>query len=411
MALTTTTLKGAAVGALATVLAACGGGDGTTGQDATPTVELALVASGDTDAAFRAQVKRFNSSSEDITLKLRTYPSGEAYEQALTGQVAGGQAPDIFLLDAGVKTREYADAGAIMELNSLVEDAGIEISEFEENLVEAGSVDGKLFAVPKDYSTTALFYRKSMLDEAGVEPPTTWEGLRSAADELTTEDRFGLGMYPQLNYFLAWIQSAGGNFVTESGVENVANPGHEKAVDLLLTMFAEDKSAASPTMTGASWDGEMLANGQVAMVFGGTWIPAGVPDEIRNDIGVTPLPASEQEGAVLYAAGWAISAKSENPEAAAEVISFLTSDEELVAGHEDGIILLPPKPSALEELASREEDPVLDVAQESAATGVPFGYLAPETVDSYNAALERLIAKPGSMTAADAVEQLAGELE
>jgi ABC-type glycerol-3-phosphate transport system substrate-binding protein len=177
-----------------------------------------------------------------------------------------------------------------------------------------------------------------------------------------------------------------------------------------MAMFTEDKSAASPTMTGASWDGEMLANDQVAMVFGGTWIPAGLPEDVRKDIGVTPMPAAEQEGSVLYAAGWAVSAESESPEAAAEVISFLTSDEELITGHEDGIILLPPKPSALEELAASEDDPVLDVAQDSAAAGVPFGYLAPETVDSYNATLERLIAEPGS-TPAEAVEQLAGELE
>lgn len=401
-----------AVGALTLLLTACGGGSGSTAQGGeTPTVELALVAAGDTSAAYEAQVKRFNKSHDDIELKLRTYPSGEAYEQAITGQVAGGRAPDILQLDLGQKTREYAEAGAIAPLDDAAEAAGIDTSDFQTNLIEAASVDGELYAVPKDYSTTAIFYRKSLLEEAGVKPPTSWEELRTAAKALTTQDRYGLGMFPQINYFLAWVQAADGNFVTESGVEDVANAGHEKALDFLLTLFNEDKSAASPQMTGASWDGEMLANKQAAMVFGGTWIPGGVPEDARKDIGVVPFPADEQPGSVLYAAGWAVSAKSENPEAAATVIDFLTSDEELLAGHEDGIILIPPTTSALDQLAEQSEDPVLNVAQEGAADGIPFGLLTPESVDAYNGMLEQLIAKPGDRSADEALQDLAAELE
>ncbi len=395
--------------ALSLVISACGTGGGGDGKG---TVELALVASGDTNAAYKAQVKRFNSSQDDITLKLRTYSSGEAYEQALTGQVAGGQAPDVFLLDAGVKTREYAKAGAIMPLDDVVKDAGVDMGAFSDNLVKAGKVDGKAYAVPKDYSTTALFYHKSMLKEAGVKPPTTWAELRSAAKKLTKQDRYGLGMFPQLNYFLAWIQAADGNFVTDSGVEDVDNPGHVAAVEHLLTLFNKNKSAATPQMTGAGWDGEMLAKKQVAMAFGGTWIPGGLPKDVQEDIGAVAFPPKDQQGSVLYAAGWAVSAETEDPAAAAEVVKFLTSDKELVAGHEDGIVLIPPKQSALDKLTASGGDPVLDLAAESASTGIPFGLLAPKTVDTYNATLERLIAKKASPSSAGTeVRKLAGELE
>src|SRR5690606_37003807 len=221
--------------------------------------------------------------------------------------------------------------------------AGVDMATFDQALVAGSTVDGKLYAVPKDYSTTALFYRKSLLAAAGVEPPTTWEELRTAAKALTVEGRYGLGMFPQINYFLAWIQAAGGNFVTESGLADIANPGHLEAVEFLLQLFNEDKSAASPQMTGAGWDGEMLAKQQVAMVFGGTWIPGGVPAEEQEDIGVVAFPPNEQPGSVLYAAGWAVSATSAHPEAAAKVIAFLTSDAELITAHDDGIVLIPPK--------------------------------------------------------------------
>ena len=399
----------AVVTATGLVLAGCGGGTSPSGGPVQ--LELAIVASGDTPTAYEEQIKRFNESQDGIELSLRTFASGEAYNQALTGQVAGGAAPDVFLLDTGQQLREYAEADVILPLDELIESAGVDTSEFDASLVDASTVDGALYAVPKDYSTTALFYRKSLLEQAGVEPPTTWDELRSAAQTLTVDGRWGLGMYPQLNYFLAWIQAAGGNFATADGIENFDNPQHVEAVDFLNTLFTVDKSAASPQMTGASWDGEMLALGQVAMVFGGTWVPGGVPPEEQDDIGVVAFPPLAQPGSVLYAAGWVVAAQSEHPEAAAELIKFLTSDEELVTAHDAGIVLIPPKASALAVLVERGEDPVLAIAQEGASEGVPFGLLTTDQVDQYNAMLADLIANPGTRTPAEAVAGLAADLD
>jgi multiple sugar transport system substrate-binding protein len=401
---------------IAMSLAACSSaepGSNTSSSASTPTepvsVELAIVAAGETPRAYQDEVARFNASHDDVTLSLRTYPSGDAYNQALLGQAAGGTAPDIFLLDSGEQTRTFADAKAIIPLDDVVAAAGIDMGAFTASLVDASTIDGSLYAVPKDYSTTALFYHKSMLEAAGVTPPTSLAELPAAAKALTTADHFGLGMYPQINYFLAWIQADGGGFVSPDGIANVDNAGHVKALSTLRTMFVDDKSAASPQMTGAGWDGEMFAKKQVAMVFGGSWIPGGVPPEDADDVGVVAFPTDVQAGSVLYSAGWVVSASSKHPDAAAEVIAFLTSDEELITAHDAGIILLPPKASVLDALAARGDDPILEVAQKGAATGVPFGLLSADEVDTYNKLLEAMVS--GGVSAADTAAAAAKGLE
>lgn len=376
-------------------------------------ITLALVAAGDTFNAYNLQVQRFNTSQKAIYLTIRTYSSGDSYNQAIAGQVAGGAAPDIFSLDSGNQTKTYAKAKVLKPLEGLAKTAGISVSAFAPNLIAASTVNGHLYAIPKDYSTTALFYHKSMFKAAGLNPPISWTDLRNDAKALSTGGVYGLGMNPQINYFLAWIQAFGGNFVNANGsIKNFNNANHVKAIQQLLTMFITDKSAATPQMTGAGWDGEMFAKKQVAMVFGGTWIPGGITGADASDVGVVALPTGVTSGAVQYAAGWVVSAKSKNPAVALQVIKFLTSDNELIAAHKAGIILIPPKASALAKLSATGKDALLLIARKTAKQGIPFGLLDTKFVDQYNGMLASLVAgndaSAGAITSA--LSNLASQL-
>ncbi|HDH25451.1 MAG TPA: sugar ABC transporter substrate-binding protein [Actinobacteria bacterium] len=374
-------------------------------------IQLAIEASGDTPLAYQDQIDRFNESHKDVQVELRTYTGGDAYNQAILGQVAGGVAPDVFLVDGGVRTKEFATSDAIAPLTDLAKAAGLDLDSFKPSLLKAFTVDGKLYGIPKDYNTTALFYHKDLLEQAGIEPPKTWDDLRAAAQKLTSGDTVGFGMYPQINYFLAFIEAAGGSFVSADGVVgDLSNAGHKEALAFMQDLFTSGY-ALSPQMAGAGWDGEMFANKQVAMVYGGTWIPGAVlGGDPSLQIGAVPLPPKVQPGSVLYTAGWVISAKSEHPDAAMELISFLTSDEELLKGREAGIIGLPPTESALQAVVdANPDDPTLAVARKAADYGVPFGWLQPKFVDTYNKAFGELVQKKG-MTPSEMIDQVMSEM-
>mgnify|MGYP002225238876 CR=1 FL=1 len=50
----------------------------------------------------------------------------------------------------------------------------------------------KIYTLPFECETLGLFYDADALEEEGIEPPKTWEELKSAAEKLTTKDRYGI---------------------------------------------------------------------------------------------------------------------------------------------------------------------------------------------------------------------------
>lgn len=370
-------------------------------------LQLAIEATGDIPQEFQKQIDRFNESNENISVKIRTFSGGDSYNQALMGQVAGGVAPDIFLLDGGQRTKTFAEANAILSLDELISKSDLDLNNFQQALVNAFIVDGKLYAIPKDYNTTALFYHKDLLEEKGVEPPTTWAELEEAAKKLTTEDQYGFGMNPQINYFLPFVESAGAKIVNENGIDKEAlkSQQHQDALQFMVDMFTKDKSAVSPQMVGAGWDGEMFANKKVAMLYAGSWVPGVLKEDAS--VGAVPLPVKDSEASMLYTAGWVISSKSENPEVAMKLITFLSSDEELVKGNQAGLIGLPPTKTSMDKLMEvKKDDPFLQVYADVVEYGTSFGWIDPRFVDEYNKKMEVLMYKPGETT----VEEVANEL-
>src|SRR4051812_38504912 len=56
------------------------------------TVKVAIVATGNVSADFQKQIDRFNEKNKDVKAEILTFSSGDAYNQALMGQIAGGVA-------------------------------------------------------------------------------------------------------------------------------------------------------------------------------------------------------------------------------------------------------------------------------------------------------------------------------
>ena len=66
------------------------------------------------------------------------------------------------------------DAGLLLNLNDYIEgDENIDMAKYYEDIVELyTNDDGIHYAIPKDYDTVALWYNKTIFDEAGMEYPT-----------------------------------------------------------------------------------------------------------------------------------------------------------------------------------------------------------------------------------------------
>lgn len=351
-------------------------------------ITIAIEATGDIPQEFEKQIMRFNESRENITVKILTYSGAEAYKMAIMGQIAGHTAPDVFLLDGGKKIEEYARLEVIKNLDGKFDT----IENFEQSLVSAFEYDGSLYGVPKDYNTSVLFYHKNILEDAGLEVPTTMDEFKEVVRAVTTSEIVGFGADCKINYLYPFAETMGADFVGAGGVidkDKLTSNEHIEMLAMLKNLYDNDY-ATSPYLAGAGWDGELFGNQKVALLYGGSWITGVIEDTSTS--GVAPLPVKGGPSSMLYVAGWVVADSTKNEDAAIDLIGFLTSDEELVAGNQVGLIGLPPTKSAMDKLIESEnENPFLPVYKEVVKDGVPFGSLDAEFVDAYNKELEKLI--------------------
>lgn len=252
--------------------------------------------------------------------------------------------------------------------------------------------DGKLYGITKDYNTTVLFYQKEMLENAGLTIPETMDEFRTDSQILTTDSVIGFGCDPKLNYLYPFAVAMGADFVGSDGVIDEAkltSKEHKEMLQMFKDMFDQGQ-ATSPYIANAGWDGELFGNGKVAFLYAGSWVTGVIED--TSKAGVAALPRGETKASMLYTTGWCITEQCENKEAAAELIRFLSTDEELVEGNILGTIGLPPTKSAMEKLIDKKaDDPFLPVYQEVVKDGIAFGLIDSKFVDTYNKAFEDMI--------------------
>jgi ABC-type glycerol-3-phosphate transport system substrate-binding protein len=82
---------------------------------------------------------------------------------------AGGDPPDLAGLYDFVLP-QFADQGALLPLDDLVTEFGIDQSQFKPVWWSIGQYDGRLYGLPSAPYTIALFYNKRLFREAGLDP-------------------------------------------------------------------------------------------------------------------------------------------------------------------------------------------------------------------------------------------------
>jgi multiple sugar transport system substrate-binding protein len=186
--------------ALLLALAACGGeatpsgadgGDGGDGGDGEGALTFWTVE--DTQDRIEAQQEIIDRFTEEtgIEVELVAIAEGDLSTQ-VTAAVAGDTLPDVFgALSLGFTHSLAADGLANMEANAaVVESLGADT--FSESALELVTTADGLAGVPSDSWAQLLVYRRDLFEAAGLEPPTTYDTILAAAEELNTDDQAGI---------------------------------------------------------------------------------------------------------------------------------------------------------------------------------------------------------------------------
>ena len=252
-----------------------------------------------------------------VEVDIQVTPWGD-YWTMLEAATQGGDMPDVFWMhsDQIATYAQYDDI--LLNLSDKIEKSDkIDLNNYPENLVNIYKNEaGDQLAIPKDIDTCAVWYNKTMFDEAGIPYPTsdwTWEDFREIAKKLTN---------PEKNQYGEVISED----KTKSGFDN---PKTIEAMQLIENII-KDGSMPDYTVVAENNTEELMMAGTVAMTFQGSWM---IPDMASNDFikencDIAPLPKGPNgTKSISNGLGWAASAQGEHTEEAWQLIEYLGSKE------------------------------------------------------------------------------------
>ncbi len=275
----------------------------------------------------------------------------DQYWTMLEAGATGGSLPDVFWMHSN-EISKYSEYEMLLDLTDKIAGSKkVEMDKFPKDIVGIYNWDGKQYAVPKDFDTIALWYNKTMFDEAGVAYPNdtwTWDDFRAACEKLTKEDgsQFGYTLKTGTNQegWYNLVYDMGGEIInadkTASGMDN---PNTIKAVEF-FTDLVKDGLTPSYEVISENNNEALFEAGKVAMVTQGSWMLANLcnNDYVKANCDVAVLPKDATTGrrvSIYNGLGWAASANTDKPDEAWALIEYLGSKEAQQKQSDLGIVI------------------------------------------------------------------------
>lgn len=289
--------------------------------------------------AIAEVVNDFEAEFPDITVEVRPEQDDEKMRQA----IAAGKGPDVGVSYSTAIVGSFCSTGAFQDLQPWMERDGVSEDIFPQLVRDYTEFDGTRCAMPMLADAYGLYYNKDLLSEAGFEePPKSAEELTEMAKELTQFNPDGsikvAGFVPTFGFYEnspeAMAPAWGAEWLNEDLDPLVADdPAWAEMLEWqkeLVEWYGIDKLNKFTAGIGQEWSADnAFQTGKIAMNLDGEWRNAFIAAEAPDlNYGTAPFPGK----ADLYGAGYVtgtiagIPRGAENPEAAWELLKYLTTD-------------------------------------------------------------------------------------
>jgi multiple sugar transport system substrate-binding protein len=269
-------------------------------------------------------------------------PDPENFEEKMLTDMEAGTAPDV-LAGCCDTLPIWAQKGYLLDLRPYVQAdlARDTIDDWDPaQYASFFGRDGTQFALPKYHGALALYYNKDLFDQSALDYPNdTWsyDDYLHAMQRLTF-DRNADGTVEQWGSMvdIGWeriqvhVNGWGGHLVDPDDPTRswMAKPEALKAMEWIRARIWDDGIMASKLDVQNVLPRDAFIQGQVAMVEEGSWALKDILEGADFRIGVAPFPAGPVRRVTLATTdGFAVYSGTKHPEAAWELLKFLTSKE------------------------------------------------------------------------------------
>jgi multiple sugar transport system substrate-binding protein len=422
-------VRGAALLAVAAVaLAGCGdSGSDSPGSSQSGAIEgrgpIKFATGKDTSGNMQKLVDQWNSDHPDEKVTITELPESADDQRDAMVRNAQAETDEYTILNLDVVwTAEFAANRWIVELPQ----DDFDLGEFLEPAVNTAKYRDKLYAVPVYSDGGLLYYRKDLLDAAGVtSAPKTWAEMQDACAKVKANPaNASLGCYAgqfekyeglTVNFSEA-VQSAGGSILDDSGKPTVDSAEAKEGLDFLVNGVKEGAIPQAAVTFKEEEGRRAFQDGQ--LIFHRNWpyvyAKASMTDgssQVAGKFGVAPLPGLDGPGvSTLGGHNFAISAFAKNKATALDFIKFFTSEDaersNLLATSQ-----APTRSNLYDDAELVAQFPYLTTLKESILTAVP----RPQAVQygDVTAAIQEAAygAMNGETSTDDALKDLQSKLE
>ncbi len=317
------------------------------------------------------------------------YAMSRTYWTKLKTMIPAGVAPDVWLMPPTMipDLVRMGDGGVLLELDDLLAEdkkhtddtwrIQLDLDDYYKVAVDSFRHKGKLYSIPHQIGSMALFYNKRLFDDSNEDYPDEswdWEDFRQAAIRLTRDtnddgvpDVWGCTIPPNPERgYGNFLWANGGRFMNEDrsrvvladAVAPTEGPDRrsnlqksEETLRFILDLIYSDGVAPSPesgALSGMQVT-QYFAADRMAMIMGGSWMCRAFNQDpgTRDIYDVAPLPMGPTglRGSATNALGNAINRDLEKPgneerlKATWEFVKFYASREasEITARTKRGI--------------------------------------------------------------------------
>jgi multiple sugar transport system substrate-binding protein len=293
-----------------------------------------------------ANIARFNEVNKDIQIDGKFIPFGQLSQQLIKG-IATGDVPDLITVD-NPTVASFADQDVLTDLSARVKASSVVTQDRYFPGAWTNTIwNGKQFAVPGEVNTLVLYINQDMFRARGLDPtkpPQSWEELTVAAAHLTdpATGKYGVGF--------SAIQTEEGTFqwlpfLYQSGatLASLASPDAEAALELWVDWVQKGYASRDVLVKRQFEMTDAWVAGNTGITISGPWELPRINRDAKFAWTTAPMPVRERKNIRSTALGgyvWAIPNGASHPDAAFQVIEFMSQPEQMARSYAGG--RLPP---------------------------------------------------------------------
>ncbi len=287
--------------------------------------------------SWKPVIADFETQNPDIKVNVVEGPSAtNLVEDLYTSAFLLGDSPyDLVFMDI-VWVPKFAAAGWLMPLSDRISES--ELTDFLPADLAGGTYNDKLYRLPGRSDAGMLYYRKDLLDQAGLQPPNTTVELLDEAKQLQGDGKVKWGYVWQgrqyeglAAMFVEVLNGFGGSWVNpETREVGLDTPESIAAVQFLLDTVKQGIAPPGVTTYQEEETRRLFQSGEVLFLrnWPYVWPLANAADSpVAGKIGLKPMIAAPgyASAACQGGWGWGISKSTQHPDAAWRAVQFFSS--------------------------------------------------------------------------------------